>query len=211
MPKPDYVRSFVLTLGLTEQDGNYWLERRKQLIDKASRGDSQDEPATQPASTSKLPLSSSPELWPPVAEDQADGHSLRWRKPMTVASAAILAVAVISGGTFLAFQPGSEGASLVEGEVTCQSGAQVVGVWIQTENGPSSGFAARSTSGAGVRYEYALSEGTRYAVHVGCGGTRENWDTNNRSGYGTGPFRSFVCRDQATPSEGRKYGICDEI
>lgn len=28
MPKPDYVRSFVLTLGLTEQDGNYWLERR---------------------------------------------------------------------------------------------------------------------------------------------------------------------------------------
>src|SRR5690349_14628667 len=56
----------------------------------------------------------------------------------------------------------------VSGTVMCVSQADVVGIWIQAENG-GSGWARRS-SVSGLRwhsrYSYSLPRGGRYQVHV---------------------------------------------
>lgn len=56
-----------------------------------------------------------------------------------------------------------------------------------------------------VNYSYTLDHGGPYQVHVGCGGTPENWATDLRSDYVTGS-RDFLCNDM-NALEGAAWNI----
>jgi hypothetical protein len=81
--------------------------------------------------------------------------------------------------------------SMITGVVTCESGRQVVGVWIAAASGqPGSGYAhlgppdvsgISSPPGSTGSYTYLLADGGSYAVHVCCGGTAGDWASQNYS------------------------------
>ena len=101
--------------------------------------------------------------------------------------------------------PGS--ALVVGGVVICASGSPVVGVWIESEAG-GSGFAERGDDiGGRSSYSYTLPNGGRYRAHVGCGGTEQQWATNNKSDFVSGSQNSFLCNDSAVGESGS--GTCE--
>lgn len=91
----------------------------------------------------------------------------------------------------------SDTAAAIRGTVTCASGSEIVGVWIEAEAG-GSGFAQRSNGGGGRSdFEFTLASGGRYRIEVGCGGTEQQWATNSQSPFVDGSQHSFVCDDSA--------------
>jgi hypothetical protein len=101
---------------------------------------------------------------------------------------------------------------VLQGQVTCRSGASVAGVWIQTETGTNSGWAStRPTGSDAAGYEYVVPANAKYSVHVGCGGTRAKWANEDRSAFFTPSGRSFVCDDHPVPGAARPYGTCVSI
>jgi hypothetical protein len=121
---------------------------------------------------------------------------------LTVVSAVLLA----AGGTAVGSSPAAA-ATTVSGQVTCVGNDSVTGVFIKAENG-GSGWASWSTPVVSwtANYRYSLPNGGRYQVHVGCGGTSQNWATNNKSGYVSGTSNSFTCYPYA--NAGWKYLTC---
>ena len=97
----------------------------------------------------------------------------------------------------------------VTGSVVCESGRPVVGVWIAASTGQGdSGYAhlgppdASGVSfpvGAAGTYSYRLPRGGSYAVHVGCGGTAQQWASSNYSPLLSSPAAHLHCVDP-TPS-----------
>lgn len=73
---------------------------------------------------------------------------------------------------------GSSPHSEAKGTITCPAGEPVVGVWIDADTGQ--GWAqwrpqsAEDTTTA--EYSRDVGEPTDYSVHVGCGGTPDNWE-----------------------------------
>jgi hypothetical protein len=110
-------------------------------------------------------------------------------KWLTIAAAVTLGI-----GAAAAVQAPAAAATTVKGQVTCVGNDNVVGVWIKAENG-GSGWASWSAPLVSwvANYSYSLPNGGRYQVHVGCGGTPQNWATNNKSGYVSGTNNSFTC------------------
>jgi len=106
------------------------------------------------------------------------------------------------GGVVLA--PSAEASTTVSGYVTCVDELNVEGVWIQASGG--SGFASWSASGAGY-YAYYSRGGISgaWTVHVGCGGSRSNWEyTPDGFQNVTQSFASWTCY---TPDDGTStYG-----
>ncbi|MGI9002726.1 MAG: hypothetical protein ACR2GH_13840 [Pseudonocardia sp.] len=96
---------------------------------------------------------------------------------------ATIAVALSAGFVLLGdFSPLSAPvSSAVSGSVTClYDNNQEVGVWV--EAGSKSGWATlRSNDYDGKDYNYGdIPAGTPYRLHVGCGGSTENWGTTLR-------------------------------
>ncbi len=88
----------------------------------------------------------------------------------------------------------------------CVSQANLVGVWIDAKSG-GSGWATRTAvNNYTANYRYSLPNGGNYAVNVGCGGTPQNWATNNKSNAHGGTTNNFTCYD--TPSAGWAYLFC---
>ena len=94
----------------------------------------------------------------------------------------------------------------IGGEVTCQSGKSVEGVWISTTNG--SGYApwegvsvSGQAFGSTSKYWYTLPQNEAYSVHVGCGGTQSAWAVQC---YGPqvsdGTNNNFYCEDEDAPN-----------
>jgi hypothetical protein len=133
----------------------------------------------------------------------------RWRRRGVVIAAALLA----GGGTAVGFAAagGNSPAAApktVSGVVVCESGAAVVGVWVQAPVSSDSGWAQQMKVGANrARYEYSL-HGSSYAVHVGCGGTPTQWASDNRSAFVPVGAHSFVCIDHPASSRERTLGTC---
>lgn len=102
-------------------------------------------------------------------------------------------------------------ASTASGHIECPAGQPVVGVWIETASGR--GFADWQP-GPQVNvasYNRALPEKEEYSVHVGCGGTTQNW---GRSDYLNGSVESgvrhdFVCGPSRNPVDiAAHHGVC---
>ncbi len=93
----------------------------------------------------------------------------------------------------------------VSGQLSCDSGKAIVGVWVQAAQG--SGFASWRGIGDGSTADYwiFLPAALPYAVHVGCGGTPSLWGQGTYSSvYGT-THNSFNCDDIKNTAD---YRVC---
>jgi uncharacterized MnhB-related membrane protein len=90
----------------------------------------------------------------------------------------------------------------ISGKVQCAGGEQVVGIWVDAING-GSGFAdwiPISNNGSEASFKYILPNGGDYNLHVGCGGTKQDWGGTYTTETGSGTVRDtnthyFVCQD----------------
>lgn len=85
----------------------------------------------------------------------------------------------------------------ITGQLLCESGRAVVGVWFQTANAGDSRFAAWKGLGDGSTADWwtDLPKNESYSLHVGCGGSTSSWRTSNTTGVYSGGHNSFNCDD----------------
>jgi len=90
----------------------------------------------------------------------------------------------------------------IAGEVSCASGRPVVGVWVVAMSSPS-GFATHTPVGRSIQdFTYTLRRGGNYLLHVGCGGSRNQWATTNSSPQLAGTPHRLICFDTPTSASG---------
>lgn len=94
----------------------------------------------------------------------------------------------------------------VSGSLTCSSGNRVVGVWVQGKSKRAEGWAKMTSLPNGeTRYSYVLPRGEIYSLHIGCGGTAQDWAVDPHTAEVSGNRNSFDCFDvQALP----RYKFC---
>lgn len=148
----------------------------------------------------------------------------RWRmtlsSPWTIALCAPLIVAALLAGAH-EITDVAHRAVLISGMVECESGRDVVGVWIAASSGQKdSGYAhlgslnpaAGTPIGSNGTYSYLLSGGGSYSVHVGCGGDAAHWDTRNYSPMISARRVNLLCSDPAMAGRGSTpRGTCKPI
>lgn len=128
-----------------------------------------------------------------------DGDAPRYAWPPWV----VLTVILVAGVTLAVSLPRKVD-EMIAVDVTCLSGAAVVGVWVEAEMG-GSGFSEPngelgSSSGT---YQYNLTFGGNYSLNVGCGGSRQIWKTQLSSSVSSHRYRQIVCDDTLADSSGR--------
>jgi sn-glycerol 3-phosphate transport system substrate-binding protein len=96
----------------------------------------------------------------------------------------------------------------ISGTVSCETGADVVGIWVEAAAG-GSGFIDDFTSldTGGATFTRTLPSGGAYELHVGCGGTRETWLTSNNTPRTAETGLTFLCHD----GRGEDPGVCDIV
>ena len=132
----------------------------------------------------------------PAATSKQSPRKPRWRAWRTnswaiAICAPLIVAALIAIASYARARFTHSGAIIVTGSVMCESGRQVVGIWIAASTGQSdSGYAhlgppnPTGTSypiGSTGTYSYLLPHGGSYAVHVGCGGSAAHWASSNYS------------------------------
>lgn len=88
-------------------------------------------------------------------------------------------------------------ATNIAGSVACVSTNNVVGIYVHA-NSSTSGWATMSVPGgtaSAVSWTYSLNNGGTYWLDVGCGGTPQNWATNNYSDTYSGNSSGLICYD----------------
>ncbi|HVB22303.1 MAG TPA: helix-turn-helix domain-containing protein [Ktedonobacteraceae bacterium] len=90
----------------------------------------------------------------------------------------------------------------ISGTVLCTNNERVVGIWVSAVNGGSN-FATwykTNSNGSEAAFRYDLPDGGAYNVHVGCGGSRQDWDNTDYTENGSGTIMDhhvhfFICQD----------------
>ena|ERR1700704_5355001 len=128
-------------------------------------------------------------------------------------------VALVVSGAFLTGAPagiyiwenliGKPLPGAAAGELVCPSGEPVVGAWIEPNDHADRGWATWATEpGQSNRATFTASvpRSSAYSIHVGCGGTTQNWEHDNSSpGIAIGPMlMQITCVDHL----GAKNGSC---
>ncbi len=115
----------------------------------------------------------------------------RMRRQLAMAGVALLAV---FGMAFMAVPSASAASGTISGNIQCFYGNnQVVGVWVDAENG-TDGFASLTSDGMGGKnYSYTLSQTSKYTLHVGCSGTSSSWGSSMTSPKVNGNYYNWVC------------------
>jgi hypothetical protein len=100
----------------------------------------------------------------------------------------------------------NSGSLFITGQLDCQSGAQVEGMWVQAADASGSGWASwkKLDSGSVADWWYTLPTNEAYHLNVGCGGSTENWAVTVKSWEVTGWHNSFNCYD----APGKDQGQC---
>jgi hypothetical protein len=85
----------------------------------------------------------------------------------------------------------------ITGQLLCESGHAVVGVWVQTAKAGDSRYASWKGLGDGSTADWwtDLPRNESYSLHVGCGGTPSSWRTSNTTHVYSGGHNSFNCDD----------------
>jgi hypothetical protein len=70
------------------------------------------------------------------------------------------------------------------GKVRCESGADIVGIWISAPYGHAGWADFRRIAGTGsaAAFQRTVASGTPFALNVGCGGSPEVWAMTATSG-----------------------------
>ena len=96
----------------------------------------------------------------------------------------------------------------IAGTVECASGAAVVGVWVEAESGPdqNSGWAVYTTTApSAATYTFTLQFGGRFQLHVGCGGSENEWGSSSFTMF-VSDSQDFLCYDDPP-----RRGTCDTV
>ncbi len=90
-----------------------------------------------------------------------------------IATVSTLAALGITG--FMVSAQAASASTRISGQVVCEDGLSVEGIWIATSSG--SGFANWSSPGGGdyANFNYSLPRSEAWTVHVGCGGSKSSW------------------------------------
>jgi len=130
--------------------------------------------------------------------------------PWTIAVCAPLIVAALLAGVRAIADIAHRGV-LISGMVECESGRDVVGMWIAAASGQGdSGYAhlgslnpgGGAPIGSKGTYSFFLSGGGNYSAHVGCGGDAEHWDSRNYSPQVSARRIKVLCNDPTRPVAG---------
>ncbi|AXK77465.1 MULTISPECIES: hypothetical protein [Mycobacteriaceae] len=83
----------------------------------------------------------------------------------------------------IASAPAAQAATVVNGTATCKyysNGAlsRPVGMWVEAIGGGQSGWAALTPNGTSSNFSYSTNGASKFILHVGCGGTPQNWASN---------------------------------
>lgn len=103
-------------------------------------------------------------------------------------SAVILAALAVVGAVLVSFMPTADaGSTLKRGEIHCVSVSQnnnVVGIWVDVDGGRD-GWASRTNvnNNANTANWSYDTQGKRYRLFVGCGGTPWSWDTSTSTSW----------------------------
>jgi hypothetical protein len=110
--------------------------------------------------------------------------------------------------------------ALLTGSVVCPPGQQVVGIWIAASTGQrDSGYAHLGTvvaaagnypEGPTATYSFSLQNGITYSVHVGCGGSVNDWEFSDDSPLLSTRSVTLHCTDPLPTYSGNASlkGIC---
>jgi hypothetical protein len=95
----------------------------------------------------------------------------------------------------------TSGSLFITGQLSCQSGAQVEGMWVQAADASGSGWASwkKLDNGSVADWWYTLPTNEAYHLNVGCGGSPENWTVTVKSTEVTGWHNSFNCYNSPGP------------
>jgi hypothetical protein len=122
---------------------------------------------------------------------------------------AVVAVAALSpiilGKGYLPWAPAQQ--EKISGQVSCQSDRAVVGIWVAQATGVGM-LANRIPDAANpstVGYHATIPEDVAYELHVGCGGTPQDWSMSASSSTTTAVTLTLRCHDvEGDPA----YGTC---
>src|SRR5688572_23367807 len=97
------------------------------------------------------------------------------------AGTAIAIALIAAGGVYLWLRLPGLGTLTISGELRCSSGSPVQGVWVRVTVGDhgNSGFATTRTGADPVdltiTYYWLTIKARSYILHIGCGGSKQNW------------------------------------
>jgi hypothetical protein len=96
----------------------------------------------------------------------------------------------------------------VGGDVTCASGASVVGVFLRGKDGEA-GWTnwAPTDHESQASYSFALHRRVAFRLGVGCGGSPQHWRVDLVTTWVSPGRRSFVCFDRRQQGA-RRFGAC---
>jgi len=129
----------------------------------------------------------------------------RRRNQLILAVIAVLGVLLVAAAVIRVL-PAAAQLHEVSGTVHCASGSAVQGVWVKEGRGSGGGFAGWSPEPGDrskAHYHHGIWSGS-YAVHVGCGGTKDAWGIEVRSGFVSGHSNDFICYDQEKGADSPK-------
>jgi hypothetical protein len=128
---------------------------------------------------------------------------------VVLAGAAVAAVTAASivflGNGDLPWAPARQ--ETVSGLASCRSGRAVVGIWIAEDTNVGL-FANRSPEPkdpSTTVYNATIPVGVGYQLHVGCGGSPQNWAMSASTGNTTTARLAVRCDDVKSDPE---YGTC---
>lgn len=109
-------------------------------------------------------------------------------------------------GVTLVTAPVALASTNVNGNITCLSDKGVMGIWVDAASGQDdwATFRYGSHGESPAWWEYTLTSGTDYQLHVGCGGNNLDWDMTAYSGVLSGTT-SLLCYDVKGQAN---YGYC---
>ncbi len=108
-------------------------------------------------------------------------------------AAAAFALLTFVGITLIAAPSAYAASGTISGTVECFYGNNAeVGVWVNASSG-TDGWATKSPNGTGISYSYTLSQSSSYRLHVGCGGTPQNWGATMYTPWVNGQTYDWVC------------------
>jgi hypothetical protein len=129
---------------------------------------------------------------------RAKGNVLR--KPIRLLAVLLLVPVVVLAGLGVSHQVSRV---TINDEVTCADHQPIIGIWVHV---PSSGSGFVGTwspgDGSSVPFSHTLPHSEQYAVHLGCGGTPQNWLYKPKSNLVSGSGLHFFCDTNRLALEG---------
>lgn len=90
----------------------------------------------------------------------------------------------------------------ISGNVLCADNERVVGVWVSAVSSGSNfaNWYKTNSNGSEAAFWYVLPNGGAYNLHIGCGGSRQDWDNTDYTENGSSTikdhsFHYFTCQD----------------